>query len=174
PTAEPRPPTPSRYDAAAPTEPNDSNTHSKPDPSTASGAAPTNRNADDSAGKEGSSSEQNPPAERSPDTAATKTATNPPAANAKPPWPDTRHSENGSRTPSGERPRHENKTPHRRRPRRPANHPRMQGRIGANAPPTTHAQTRPTHRKDALSQMANPRKGDRGTPRALGGDVVTD
>src|SRR5690606_2195468 len=154
--------------------PSASTTPSPPSRNTASGAAPPNRSADKSASKEGSTSEQNPPAERSPDTATTRTATNPPAPNAKPRWPDTRHAENGSRTPSGKRPRHENKTPHRRRPRRPANHPRMQGRIGANAPPTTHAQPRPAHRKDAVFQVANPRKGDRGTPRALGGGVVTD
>src|SRR5690606_25882150 len=122
-------------------------------------------NADKSASKEDSPSEQNPPAERSPDTAATKTATNPPAPNAKPPWPDTRHA--GSRTPSGERPRHENKTPHCRRPRRPANHPRMQGRIRANAPPATHGQTRPTHRQNAVFQVENHREVDRGAARNM-------
>src|SRR5690606_13479654 len=145
-----------------------------PSRNTASGAAPTNGNAEKSASKEGSTSGQNPPAARSPDTAATKTATNPPAPNARVPWPDIRHAENGSRTPSGKRPRHEDKTPHRRRPRRPANHPRMQERIGANDPPATHGQTRPAHRPDALFQVANPRKGDQGTPRTLGGGVVTD
>src|SRR5690606_40159447 len=96
-----------------------------------------------------------------------KTATNPPAPNAKPRWPDTRHAENGSRTPSGERPRHEDKTPHRRRPRRPANHPRMQGRIRANAPPATHTQTRPTHGQDAVFQVENHREVDRGAARNM-------
>src|SRR5690606_727270 len=101
------PKTPKPSARAALSAPSASTTPSPPPRNTASGAAPTNGNAEKSASREGSTSERNPPAERSPDTAATKTATNPPAPNAKPRWPDTRHAGDGSRTPSGERPRHE-------------------------------------------------------------------
>src|SRR5690606_41019778 len=52
-------------------------------------------------------------------------------------------------------------------PRRPANHPRMQGRIGTNAPPATHTQTRPTHGQDAVFQVENHREVDRGAARNM-------